>query len=146
VVLERLTDGRPFPVRDGWMPIWLPSLRRFDWYWSLSIRAFASFIAWPTMCSMSADRYNNRSIFAALPNNVESTARGGSRKVMSIFDLHSAVLADYRGFIRSFFTITDERAQQFVEHALVAEAQLWPDFLLQVSPAYARAATVGELG
>jgi ATP-dependent helicase YprA (DUF1998 family) len=64
---------------------------------------------------------------------------------MSIFDLHSQVLADYRDFVRSFFIVTDERARQFVEHALVEEARLWPDFLLQVSPAYARAATVDEL-
>jgi len=41
--------------------------------------------------------------------------------------------------------VADERAQQFVEHALDAEARLWPDFLLQVSPAYARAATGDEL-
>jgi len=64
---------------------------------------------------------------------------------MSIFDLHSTVLADYRDFVRSFFTITDERARQFVEHALVEETRLWPDFLLQLSLAYARAATVDEL-
>ena len=64
---------------------------------------------------------------------------------MSIFDLHAAVLADYRDFVRSFFIVADERARQFVEHALVEEARLWPDFLLQVSPAYARAATVDEL-
>jgi ATP-dependent helicase YprA (DUF1998 family) len=64
---------------------------------------------------------------------------------MSIFDLHSQVLADYRDFVRSFFTVADERARQFVEHALVEEARLWPDFLLQVSPAYARVAIVDEL-
>jgi ATP-dependent helicase YprA (DUF1998 family) len=64
---------------------------------------------------------------------------------MSIFDLHAQVLADYRDFVRSFFIITDERVRQFVEHALDEEAQLWPDFLLQVSPAYARPATVDEL-
>jgi ATP-dependent helicase YprA (DUF1998 family) len=64
---------------------------------------------------------------------------------MSIFDLHSAVLADYRDFVHSFFRIADERARQFVEHALVDEARLWPDFLLQVSPAYARTATVDAL-
>jgi hypothetical protein len=64
---------------------------------------------------------------------------------MSIFDLHAQVLADYRDFVRSFFIVTDERARQFVEHALVEEGRLWPDFLLQVSPAYARAATVDEL-
>ena len=64
---------------------------------------------------------------------------------MSIFDLHAQVLADYRDFVRSFFIITDERARQFVEHALDKEARLWPDFLLQVSPAYAQPATVDEL-
>jgi len=64
---------------------------------------------------------------------------------MSIFDLHSQVLADYRDFVRSFFIVADERARQFVEHALVEEARLWPDFLLQVSPAYGRAATVDVL-
>ncbi len=64
---------------------------------------------------------------------------------MSIFDLHTQVLADYRDFVRSFFTIADERARQFIEHALVEEAKLWPDFLLQVSPAYVRPATVDDL-
>jgi ATP-dependent helicase YprA (DUF1998 family) len=64
---------------------------------------------------------------------------------MSIFDLHAEVLADYRDFVRSVLIVTDARARQFVEQALVAEARLWPDFLLQVSPAYARAATVDEL-
>jgi ATP-dependent helicase YprA (DUF1998 family) len=64
---------------------------------------------------------------------------------MSIFDLHAQVLADYRDFVRSFFIVADERARQFVEQALVEEARLWPDFLLQVSPAYARPATVDEL-
>jgi ATP-dependent helicase YprA (DUF1998 family) len=64
---------------------------------------------------------------------------------MSIFDLHAQVLADYRDFVCSFFIVADERVRQFVEQALVEEARLWPDFLLQVSPAYARAATVEEL-
>ena len=64
---------------------------------------------------------------------------------MSIFDLHAHVLADYCDFVRSFFTVADERARQFVEHALIEEARLWPDFLLQVSPSYARAATVDDL-
>jgi hypothetical protein len=64
---------------------------------------------------------------------------------MNIFDLHTVVLADYRDFVRSFFIVADERARQFVERALLEEARLWPDFFLQVSPAYARAATVDEL-
>lgn len=64
---------------------------------------------------------------------------------MSTFDLHAAVLSDYRDFVRSFFTVADERAREFVHHALDEESRLWPDFLLQVSPSYARTATVDEL-
>ncbi|HSS21240.1 MAG TPA: DEAD/DEAH box helicase [Pyrinomonadaceae bacterium] len=64
---------------------------------------------------------------------------------MSIFDLHSSVLADYRDFVRSFFTIADDKARAYVDQALVEESKLWPDFLLQVSPSYPRTATVDEL-
>jgi len=31
---------------------------------------------------------------------------------MSIFDLHAAVLGDYRDFVRSFFMVADERARE----------------------------------
>jgi ATP-dependent helicase YprA (DUF1998 family) len=41
--------------------------------------------------------------------------------------------------------VADERARDFVERSLVEEARLWPDFLLQVSPANASVATVDEL-
>ena len=64
---------------------------------------------------------------------------------MSVFDLHSTVLADYQDFVRAFFTIGDERARAYVEQALMEEARLWPEFLLQVSPSYARTATVDQL-
>ncbi len=64
---------------------------------------------------------------------------------MTIFNLHSAVLADYRDFVRSFFMIAEPRTQEFVNRSLVEEGRLWPDFLLQVSPSYTRLATVDEL-
>ncbi|GIW55610.1 MAG: DEAD/DEAH box helicase [Nitrospiraceae bacterium] len=64
---------------------------------------------------------------------------------MSVFDLHSNVIADYGDFVRSFFQIADERAQEFVDRSLVDEARLWPDPLLQVSPSYVRTETVDEL-
>jgi ATP-dependent helicase YprA (DUF1998 family) len=64
---------------------------------------------------------------------------------MSVFDLHSQVLTDYRDFVRSFFTIADDRAREFVDQAIDEEARLWPDPLIQVSPSYARSATVDEL-
>jgi Lhr-like helicase len=64
---------------------------------------------------------------------------------MSIFQLRAAALGDYRDFVRSFVTVAAEDARRYVDQALVEEARLWPDFLLQVSPSYARAATVDEL-
>jgi hypothetical protein len=45
---------------------------------------------------------------------------------MSVFDLHSQVVADYRDFVRSFFTVADNRAREYVERALVEEAHLRP--------------------
>jgi hypothetical protein len=64
---------------------------------------------------------------------------------MSIFTLHSSVVEDYRDFVRSFFTVADDRARQFIDHELLDEARLWPEALLQVSPSYARVASVDEL-
>lgn len=64
---------------------------------------------------------------------------------MTIFDLHSAILSDYRDFVHSFIHIADTRIRDFVEQALDEEAQLWPDFLLQLSPSYQRGASVDDL-
>lgn len=64
---------------------------------------------------------------------------------MSIFTLHSSVLADYRDFVRSFFTAADDRAREFIERELLEQARLWPEALLQVSPSYARVVSVDEL-
>ena len=61
---------------------------------------------------------------------------------MSIFNLHSSVVEDYRDFVRSFFTVSDDRAREFIDHELLDEARLWPEALLQVNPSYARAATL----
>jgi ATP-dependent helicase YprA (DUF1998 family) len=64
---------------------------------------------------------------------------------MTIFNLHAAVLSDYRNLVRSFVTVADERIRTFLDQALVEEQRLWPEFLLQVSPSYVRSATVDEL-
>ena len=40
--------------------------------------------------------------------------------------------------------MADDRARQFIDHEL-DEARLWPETLLQVSPSYARVASVDEL-
>jgi hypothetical protein len=34
---------------------------------------------------------------------------------MSIFNLHSSVVGDYRDFVRSFFTVADDRAREFID-------------------------------
>jgi hypothetical protein len=64
---------------------------------------------------------------------------------MSIFNLHATVVEDYRDFVRSFFTVADTRAREFIDHELLDEARLWPEALLQVSPSYARVASVDDL-
>ena len=62
----------------------------------------------------------------------------------TIFDLHASVLADYRDFVRSFLQIADDRARAFVDQAL-DDQTLWPQPLVQISPAYALDATVDDL-
>ncbi len=63
----------------------------------------------------------------------------------TIFDLHQTVLRDYRDFVRSFLLIADDRALEFVEHAVEKEQALWPDPLVQLSPSYALGPSVAEL-
>jgi Lhr-like helicase len=64
---------------------------------------------------------------------------------MSIFDLHSRVLGDYRDYVRSFYSVADPRLREFIDRSLDDEARLWPDFLLQLSPSYERGKTIEEL-
>ena len=64
---------------------------------------------------------------------------------MSIFDLHAKVIADYQEYIRAYINVSDERIREFVDQSLIEEQKLWPEFLLQLSPAYERTATVDEL-
>jgi ATP-dependent helicase YprA (DUF1998 family) len=64
---------------------------------------------------------------------------------MSIFELHSRALEDYRDFVGSFVNVADERLREFVRRLLQEEQRLWPEPLVQLSPAYRRDATVEEL-
>jgi ATP-dependent helicase YprA (DUF1998 family) len=64
---------------------------------------------------------------------------------MSVFNLHADVLGDYRDFVRSFFTVADDRAREFIDHELLEQERLWPEPLLQVSPSYKRVASVDDL-
>jgi Lhr-like helicase len=64
---------------------------------------------------------------------------------MSVFQLHEGVISDYQSFVHSFVRIVDDRVQEFVEKLLKEEQKLWPEPLVQLSPAYRFDATVEEL-
>jgi ATP-dependent helicase YprA (DUF1998 family)/very-short-patch-repair endonuclease len=63
---------------------------------------------------------------------------------MDVFGLRQQVIGDYASYIRSFFTINDERIRAKVDAAL-ADGHLWPDPLLQLSPAFESGETIDEL-
>jgi ATP-dependent helicase YprA (DUF1998 family)/very-short-patch-repair endonuclease len=60
------------------------------------------------------------------------------------FGLRDRVIADYASYIRSFFTIRDERIRQLVDDALT-QGHLWPDPLVQLSPAFEPGETIEDL-
>ncbi|MEI6309375.1 MAG: DEAD/DEAH box helicase, partial [bacterium] len=64
---------------------------------------------------------------------------------MSIFKLHGAILNDYRQYVHSFMTISDERIRAFVEDQLTKKNTLWPEPLIQLNPDYEKGPTVEAL-
>ncbi len=63
---------------------------------------------------------------------------------MDVFRLRNKIVSDYADYIQSFLTILDARIKAFVDQQL-ADGMLWPDPLLQLSPAYQAADTVDDL-
>jgi ATP-dependent helicase YprA (DUF1998 family) len=63
---------------------------------------------------------------------------------MDAFALRNQIVSDYADYIQSFLTILDPRIKAFVDQQL-ADGMLWPDPLLQLSPAYQPADTVADL-
>ena len=61
-----------------------------------------------------------------------------------IFDLHGAIVRDYRAYIESFVTITDDAIRKVVQ-ASFDRGDLWPEPLLQLNPAFEEAGDVREL-
>lgn len=64
---------------------------------------------------------------------------------MSVFELREKLIEDYSKFINSFVLIKDERIRRFVNNLLRSERRFWPDFLLNLSPAYKRDKSVDQL-
>ena len=62
----------------------------------------------------------------------------------AVFGLRNELIRDYEEYIKSFFTIRDERIRSAVEKHL-AEGELWPDPLLQLNPSFQRGKTIDEL-
>jgi hypothetical protein len=63
---------------------------------------------------------------------------------MDIFHLRRNVVGDYAEYIQSFLTILDPRIKAFVDEQL-ASGVLWPDPLIQLSPAYQTVETIQAL-
>ena len=64
---------------------------------------------------------------------------------MSIFRLHQSVIDDYTQYVKSFFSVLDDRIREYVEGALVDEHKLWPDALIQLNPCYEEAGSISDL-
>jgi hypothetical protein len=64
---------------------------------------------------------------------------------MSIFDLHRCWREEYEQFVLSHSLIADARARAHAEQAVREETHLWPEPLLQLSPAYAYGKSITEL-
>lgn len=63
---------------------------------------------------------------------------------MNIFTLRNDIINEYTKYTRSFLTIRDATIATFVQDEL-HRGRLWPDALIQLSPAYAPARTVADL-
>lgn len=63
---------------------------------------------------------------------------------MDVFQLRNHIIDEYSRYTTSFLTILDPEIDAFVQHEL-GRGKLWPDALVQLSPAYAQASSVAEL-
>jgi DNA-binding NarL/FixJ family response regulator len=67
-----------------------------------------------------------------------------ARVRVDIFQLRQQIIDQYAAYTRSFLTILDPAIRTFVDTSL-DEGRLWPDSLVQLSPAYDQASTVADL-
>jgi very-short-patch-repair endonuclease len=64
---------------------------------------------------------------------------------MSIFDMHAAVVQDYRRYVQSFISISDPQIRAFVDRQFEHGEKFWPDALVQLNPAYREVENVDQL-
>jgi len=63
---------------------------------------------------------------------------------VDVFKLRQHVIDEYAEYTKSFLTILDPAIHHYVHHEL-DRGKLWPDALIQLSPAYDQASTVADL-
>ena len=63
---------------------------------------------------------------------------------MDVFQLRQQIIDQYAAYTRSFLTILDPAISSFVDDEL-ERGRLWPDSLVQLSPAYLQSGTVADL-
>lgn len=65
--------------------------------------------------------------------------------MINIFELRERVINDYKEYIQSFIQIENDRIKQEVLQSILLSNKLWPEPLIQFSPAYQLAGKIGEL-
>lgn len=48
---------------------------------------------------------------------------------MSIFKMHRLIIDEYRKYVQSFLSVSDERVRAFIEEEILNHNTLWPDIL-----------------
>jgi ATP-dependent helicase YprA (DUF1998 family) len=66
------------------------------------------------------------------------------RLLVDVFQLRNHIIREYAGYTTSFLNILDPDIRSHV-HQELHRGKLWPDALIQLSPAYAQASTVADL-
>jgi superfamily II DNA/RNA helicase len=63
---------------------------------------------------------------------------------MNVFQLHKNIMSDYKAYIESFVTISNDRIKEKVKTELT-EGKLWPEPLIQFNPSFRQGKTLKEL-
>jgi superfamily II DNA/RNA helicase len=64
---------------------------------------------------------------------------------MSIFAMQERIINEYRKYVQSFFSISDNQIRSFIEGQILTQNSLWPDPLIQLNPTYTTGTTINSL-
>lgn len=63
---------------------------------------------------------------------------------IDVFNIHKRIMNDYKSFVESFITISDERIKNTVEREIV-EGKFWPDPLIHFNPSFEQGDSLAQL-